>query len=52
MRKPLAPGGETTLDLEVLTAAAPGLRAIDVYQSAPLAAMWYIALLPPFQICR
>ena len=30
---PLAPGGETTLDLEVLDAAAPGLKAIDVYES-------------------
>ncbi len=38
VRKALPPGGETTLDLEVLTAAAPGLKAIDVYQSRPLAA--------------
>jgi kumamolisin len=31
--RPLRPGGEATLDLEVLDAAAPGLRAIDVYES-------------------
>ncbi len=29
---PLPPGPETTLDLEILSAAAPGLRSIDVYQ--------------------
>src|SRR5262249_6415447 len=28
----LAPGGESTLDLEVLDAAAPGLKEIDVYE--------------------
>ena len=33
LKKPLAPGGESTLDLEVLDAAAPGLKAIDVYES-------------------
>jgi kumamolisin len=33
VRKALAPGGETTLDLEVLTAAAPNLSAVDVYES-------------------
>jgi subtilase family serine protease len=33
LRKPLAPGGETTLDLEVLTAAAPKLSDVDVYES-------------------
>jgi kumamolisin len=30
----LAPGGESTLDLEVLDAAAPELRQIDVYESS------------------
>jgi subtilase family serine protease len=30
--KPLAPGAETTLDLEMLTASAPKLRGIDVYE--------------------
>lgn len=29
---PLAPGGETTLDLEILSAGAPGLERIDVYE--------------------
>jgi subtilase family serine protease len=29
----LAPGGESTLDLEILDAAAPSLKAIDVYES-------------------
>ncbi len=30
---PLAAGGEATLDLELLDAAAPGLKEIDVYES-------------------
>ena len=33
MKDPLAPGPETTLDLEVISAAAPGARRIDVYES-------------------
>jgi kumamolisin len=33
VRHPLAPGGESTLDLEVLTAAAPKLKEIDVYEA-------------------
>jgi subtilase family serine protease len=36
--KPLAPGGETTLDLEVLTAAAPRLAHIQVWENAGNAA--------------
>ena len=35
---PLPPGSETTLDIEILSAAAPGLKSIDVYEggtSAP-----------------
>ncbi len=35
LKKPLAPGGESTLDLEVLDAAAPRLKAVDVYESRP-----------------
>ena len=35
IKHPLAPGGETTLDLEVLDAAAPELKEIDVYESQP-----------------
>jgi subtilase family serine protease len=37
LRQPLAPGGETTLDLEVLTAAAPRLSNVDIYESSPVA---------------
>ena len=33
IKHPLAPGGESTLDLEVLDAAAPDLEAIDVYET-------------------
>lgn len=33
IRRPLAPGDETTLDLEVLTAAAPGLEEIQVMET-------------------
>jgi kumamolisin len=35
LKNPLAPGGESTLDLEVLDAAAPKLKAVDVYESKP-----------------
>ncbi len=35
LKHPLAPGGESTLDLEVLTAAAPRLKGVDVYESRP-----------------
>jgi subtilase family serine protease len=38
LKKPLPAGSEATLDLEVLDAAAPRLRAIDVYESQPDAA--------------
>ncbi|MGH2892503.1 MAG: S53 family peptidase, partial [Solirubrobacteraceae bacterium] len=37
LKKPLPPGGESTLDLEVLDAAAPKLKAVDVYESRPSA---------------
>jgi subtilase family serine protease len=37
LKKPLSPGGESTLDLEVLDAAAPKLKAVDVYESKPSA---------------
>ena len=33
LRRPLAPGGETTLDLELMTAAAPRLSTIYIYES-------------------
>ncbi|HEU4658237.1 MAG TPA: S53 family peptidase [Capillimicrobium sp.] len=38
MKKLLPPGDETTLDLEVIVAAAPGLEAIDVYEGGASAA--------------
>ena len=37
LKKPLSPGGESTLDLEVLDSAAPKLKAVDVYESRPTA---------------
>lgn len=46
---PLAPGGESTLDLEALDAAAPGLKAIDVYETSPRAANTLRALTAPLQ---
>jgi kumamolisin len=45
----LAPGGEATLDLEVLTAAAPRLKAIDVYESGAEEASSLRALTAPLQ---
>jgi len=47
--RPLAPGGEATLDLEALNAAAPGLRSIDVYESHPNPADTLQALTAPLQ---
>ncbi len=38
IKKALAPGAESTLDLELLDAAAPHLEAVDVYESQPMAA--------------
>ncbi|MGI8506935.1 MAG: S53 family peptidase, partial [Solirubrobacteraceae bacterium] len=49
LKRPLAPGGETTLDLEVLDAAAPGLKAVDVYESRARAADVLISLTAPLQ---
>jgi kumamolisin len=45
----LAPGGESTLDLEVLDAAAPSLKAIDVYESNPGSADVLRSLTAPLQ---
>jgi kumamolisin len=45
----LAPGGESTLDLEVLDAAAPNLKAIDVYESNPGSADVLRSLTAPLQ---
>ena len=33
MKEPFPTGAETTLDLQVLSAAAPGLKSIDVYEN-------------------
>jgi kumamolisin len=49
VKKPLAPGGEATLDLEVLDAAAPGLKAIDVYEAHADAVHTLRALTAPLQ---
>ena len=49
LRRPLAPGGEATLDLEVLTAAAPGLKEIDVYEANGLISSALQAMTSPLQ---
>lgn len=49
VKHPLAPGGESTLDLEVLDAAAPGLSAIDVYESHSRASDVLRAMTAPLQ---
>ena len=50
IKKPLAAvNGETTLDLEILTAAAPGLKGIDVYESHALASDVLRSLTTPLQ---
>ena len=46
---PLAAGGEATLDLEVLEAAAPDLKAVDVYETGATAADVLKALSAPLQ---
>jgi subtilase family serine protease len=47
--RPLAPGGEATLDLEVLDAAAPDLKSINVYETTPDAADVLQAIEQPLQ---
>ncbi len=47
--RPLAPGGESTLDLEVLDAAAPRLESIDVYETHAAAVDVLQALTAPLQ---
>jgi kumamolisin len=46
---PLAPGPEATLDLEVLTAAAPKLAGIDVYETTADAAGSLQAFVAPLE---
>jgi subtilase family serine protease len=50
--KLLKPGGEATLDLEVLTAAAPGLAGIDVFETKASAADTLHALTAPLRTKR
>ena len=45
----LAPGGESTLDLEALDAAAPGLKGIDVYETSARASNTLRALTAPLR---
>jgi kumamolisin len=45
----LPPGGEATLDVEVLDAAAPNLKGIDVYETKPSASATLRALTAPLQ---
>jgi kumamolisin len=47
--KPLRPGGEATLDIEVLDAVAPRLKEIDVYESHALATSTLKALTAPLR---
>lgn len=49
VKHPLPQGGESTLDLEVLDAAAPDLKGIDVYESNATAANTLRALTAPLQ---
>ncbi len=49
VRRAPAPGAESTLDIELLDAAAPGLKAIDVYESSAAAASTLKALTAPLQ---
>jgi kumamolisin len=45
----LPPGGEATLDLEILDAAAPGLKGVDVYETKSDSASVLQALVAPLQ---
>ncbi|MGZ4186990.1 MAG: S53 family peptidase [Solirubrobacteraceae bacterium] len=49
LKHPLPPGGEATLDVEVLDAAAPNLKGIDVYETRPSARATLLALTAPLQ---
>jgi len=49
IKRLLPPVGEATLDLEVLDAAAPGLKSIDVYESRSSAAEVLRSLTAPLQ---
>ncbi len=47
IKRALPPGGEATLDVEVMDAAASGLKAIDVYESPPSVARSLEAMTEP-----
>ena len=49
LKHALPPGGEATLDVEVLDAAAPALKGIDVYETKPSASATLRALTAPLQ---
>jgi kumamolisin len=48
--KPLPPGGESTLDLEILDAAAPSLKRIEVFEANARAADTLRALTAPLEL--
>jgi subtilase family serine protease len=50
INKALPAGAEATLDLELLTAAAPRLNAVDVYESQPIASQVLRALTDPLSV--
>jgi len=50
LSSPLPPGGESTLDVEVLDAAAPSLRGIDVYETNASPSDLIGALVAPLQV--
>lgn len=47
--QPLTPGAEATLDLQILSAAAPDLESIDVYQGNASLAGLVLTLARPFE---
>ncbi len=47
---PLSPGGESTLDLEVLDAAAPGLKRIEIFEANSTAADTLQAMTAPLEL--
>jgi len=48
--RPLQPGGESTLDLEVLDAAAPGLKRIEIFEADSTAAGTLRAMTAPLEL--
>jgi subtilase family serine protease len=52
LRRLLPAGGESTLDLEALDAAAPGLRSIDVFEAGARASDALEALTAPLRVAQ